>query len=134
MPLATRDDAAAVLTVDDAFFTALRTADTAALGDLLDPEFLLVDIASGGVASAEQFAALLGSGQLVVDELTPHHEEAVVRRFGTTAVVVGRTTMRLRLPDGQPLEVASRYTHVFAPDATGRWRLASAQGTQIATP
>jgi ketosteroid isomerase-like protein len=131
MPSITAEQRDSVLAADDAFFAALRTADTATLAGLLDPEFLLVDIASGGVVSGDQLAALLAAGQLVVEELTPFHDEAVVRGFGTTAIVVGRTAMRVRLADGGQVELASRYTHVFVPAEPGRWHLASAQGTRI---
>jgi len=35
---------------------------------------------------------------------------------------------------GTAFAAASRYTHVFVRDADARWRLASAQGTQIIEP
>ena len=53
-----------------------------------------------------------------------------MRIHGDTATVIGRTAMRLQLPDGAALDVQSRYTHVFE-RAGGAWQLASAQGTQI---
>lgn len=53
-----------------------------------------------------------------------------MRRYGEVAVVVGRTAMRGDL-GLEPFAAGSRYTHVFAREAAGAWRLVSAQGTRI---
>jgi hypothetical protein len=52
-----------------------------------------------------------------------------VRLYGTTAVITGRTQMRGQF-DQTPFGVHSRYTHVYV-EQQARWRLVTAQGTQI---
>jgi len=51
------------------------------------------------------------------------------RRYGSTAIVSGRTEMRLRFEQSSAT-VKSRYTHVYV-ETRGHWTLVSAQGTQI---
>jgi ketosteroid isomerase-like protein len=52
-----------------------------------------------------------------------------VRRYGSAAVVTGETNMRGRIADAA-WSAHSRYTHIYV-EQDGRWRLASARGTQI---
>ncbi|MFE2961071.1 hypothetical protein [Nocardia tengchongensis] len=60
--------------------------------------------------------------------------EAIVRHFGTTAIVVGRTAREFSLPDGTQIPASSRYTHVFVSDEAheAKWNLVSAHRTAIA--
>jgi hypothetical protein len=53
-----------------------------------------------------------------------------VRRYAGTAVVTGEPQMRGRAGD-LTWGAHSRYTHVYV-EQDGRWRLAAAQGKQIA--
>ncbi|HEY3502041.1 MAG TPA: nuclear transport factor 2 family protein [Actinocatenispora sp.] len=111
---------------DAAFFAALTAADVPALRDLLTPDFRIVDVFSGSVADRAAFLDALGAGLAFTDiDAT----EPVVRRYPSTAVVIGRTTMRGRFGT-EAFSVDSRYTHVYVADGD-RWRLASAQGTPV---
>jgi uncharacterized protein (TIGR02246 family) len=113
---------------DRRFFEALRGADTDALAGLLTDDFVLVDVLMGSEVSRPTLLEALAARKLtfdVVDVVTTR-----VRRYGDAAVVVGRTEMRGRAGD-TAWSARSRYTHVFVTQ-NGRWRLASAQGTQIA--
>ena len=52
-----------------------------------------------------------------------------VRIYRTTAVITGRTQMSGQLGE-TPFATENRYTHVYV-EEQGRWRLVTAQGTQI---
>ncbi|GIH20576.1 nuclear transport factor 2 family protein [Rugosimonospora africana] len=112
--------------VDAAFFAALVAGDVAALRALLTEDFLIVDVMSGAVTGRNGFLAALDGGELTFTAVEP--AEVVIREYGGTAVVVGRTAMRGSF-QGAEFAAASRYTHVYVDD--GGWRLASAQGTPI---
>jgi len=116
------------LSVDQRFFRALRMADTAVLVELLADDFILIDVLQGGEIPRGALIEAIRSALItfdVVDVL-----ESRVRRYGAVAVVTGRTRMGGRAGD-QPWSARSRYTHVFV-EQRGRWRMVSAQGTQIA--
>jgi len=113
---------------DDRFFAALLAADVAELDALLAEDFLLVDVVGGGVIDRGVFISTIGSGLVRFDAIAV--VERSTRRYGDTAVVVGRTQMAGAL-EGVPFEAASRYTHVFARGADRGWLLINAQGTRI---
>ena len=113
---------------DDAFFDALLAADTEALDQLLAQDFLIVDVARGGVTDRETFITAIGS--LLAEFAAIDVAQRTTRRHGDAAVIVGRTRMRGSIA-GERFSVDSRYTHVLVADG-GAWRLASAQGTRIA--
>jgi ketosteroid isomerase-like protein len=126
----TRTDAIAA--ADAALFEALLDRDLAALERILADDFLIVDVASGDVHSRGAFLDALEGGALTFDRIQAFPQEAVTRLAGAEiGIVVGRTEMAISAPDAAPIEVSSRYTHVFQRDG-GDWRLLSAQGTRIA--
>jgi ketosteroid isomerase-like protein len=114
---------------EDQFFEALLAAAAERLGELLADDFVIVDVMSGGVADRAAFIAALRD-RLVEFERVDLLER-VTRRYGDTAIMVGRTEMSGSF-GGAPFSAASRYTHVLVRGGDGRWRLASAQGTRIA--
>ncbi len=124
------DERAAVLDADRAFFDALLAADVVALERTLSPAFAIVDVAAGAVTERDAFVAMIGSGGARFDAIDTNSGDARVRVHHDMATVIGRTAMRLRLPDDSAVEAQSRYTHVFERAPTG-WQLASAQGTPI---
>jgi hypothetical protein len=71
--------------------------------------------------------AAIGSGQLKFEAIEP--ADSRVRIYQSAAVITGRTQMKGRFGE-TPFTVSSRYTHVFV-EQEGRWRLVSAQGSQI---
>ncbi|WP_028932528.1 YybH family protein [Pseudonocardia spinosispora] len=121
----------AILDTDRRFFDALLAADSAALDQVLAPEFLIVDVQAGGVTHRPEFLEFVVSGAVRFSRIESFPADAVVRVFGDTAVVVGRTAMELTMPDGTQVSAASRYTHVFVAERGHCWRLVSAQGTGI---
>ncbi|MEU9832054.1 nuclear transport factor 2 family protein [Streptosporangium sp. NPDC048047] len=128
---ATPGDRASLLDHDRRFFDALVAADTAELGDLLAGDFVIVAVNDGAVATAADLLGAMSSGDLRFPAVRSFPEEAVVRRVGDVGIVVGRTEMSFTGDDGTAFTAGSRYTHVFAADPAGGWRLVSAQGTEI---
>lgn len=128
--MTTDSETQALQSTDADFFKALVARDMAALERLVAEDFLLVDVASGSVHSRAELLGGIAEEALIFEEITPFHEEARIRLAGPdTGVIVGRTAMTFRGPDGRA-EVASRYTHVFARNGSG-WQLFSGQGTPI---
>jgi len=113
---------------DRAFFEALTKSDLPALEHLLVDDFVLVDVMSGGEIGKSALLDVISSGRLKFESI--QSADTRVRCYGSTGVVNGRTRMQMRFEDA-PAVVGSRYTHVFIQE-NGRWRMVSAQGTQIA--
>lgn len=130
MSIATDPRRADLLDADESFFAALLQGDRERLEEILGPDFVIVDVAEGGVADLDAFLAAVGSGVVTFVAIDRFPDEAVVRGYGDVGVVVGRTRMTFSLPDGSIFTGDSRYTHVFA-GTPGGWRLVSAQGTAI---
>jgi ketosteroid isomerase-like protein len=116
------------LAADAEFFKALIDADVAALEDLLDADFILVDVMGGSEVPKAALLGLVGSGQLKFDSIKP--ADTHVRIYGATGIVIGRTEMRMRF-EQSTFTTKSRYTHVYV-EERGHWRMVSAQGTPIA--
>jgi ketosteroid isomerase-like protein len=121
------DAETAVLAAEQTFFSSLLAADVATLDGLLADDFLIIDVMRGGLTAKAELLGAIGAGMVRFQEIEP--AEARVRLYGDTAVVTGRTHMRMRFGTDEA-EVRSRYTHVFARQS-GAWRFVSAQGTQI---
>jgi ketosteroid isomerase-like protein len=116
---------------EDQYFDALVAGDVERIEKLLAEEFLIVDIMSGRVVDRASFTAALRDGLVEFEGV--HLVERLTRRYGDTAIIVGRTEMSGSF-DGATFAAASRYTHVLLREPDGRWRLASAQGTRIDAP
>jgi hypothetical protein len=82
----------------------------------------------GSEVSKSSLIGAIESGQLKFEAIEPADRR--LRLYQTTAVVTGRTQMSVRLGETL-LAIRSRYTHVYV-EQEGGWRLAAAQGTQIA--
>lgn len=121
-------DEANVLATEQQFFRGLIEADKEALDRVLTDDFVLVDVIGGSEISKEALLTALAPGPLAFEAV--EQIEAHIRFYQTTAIVIGSTRMQGRFGDAQ-FAVHSRYTHVYV-EQDGRWRLASAQGTQIA--
>lgn len=113
---------------EDRFFAALLAGDGEALGRLLAPDFVLVDVLTGSEIPRDVLVDLVGGGQLVFESV--ERVNSRLRGYGDAAVVTGETRMAGRFGE-QRWTAHSRYTHVYVL-AAGGWLLASAQGTPIA--
>ena len=116
--------------MEEAFFAALLQGDGRALDEVLADDFVLVDVMTGSEVAKPALVELVGSRQLRFEQI--ERGEPRLRTYGSAAVVTGTTQMRGRFGD-QAWSAASRYTHVYV-EQGGRWRMVSAQGTQIAAP
>jgi ketosteroid isomerase-like protein len=116
---------------DDALFAALLAADGDWLEATLANDFVIIDVVGGSVIERGDFIAAIAGG--VVRFRAIDLIERMTRRYGDTAVIVGRTRMAGSV-EGVEFEAASRYTHVFARGAGGVWRVVNAQGTRIVDP
>ena len=115
-----------VLAAEDQRFAAMRHADTAALGRLLAPD-LTYTHTDGEQDTKDDFLRSLGSGALRYDSITP--EARQVRVFESTAIVTGRSAMRVE-SGGNPASFSIRYLAVYR-WAEGRWQLAAWQSTRV---
>ena len=115
------------LIADREFFKALTEGDHESLNRLLADEFVLIDVMRGAEVTKTLLVDALRSGQLKFESITV--VDAHFRRYGSTAIIIGQTEMRMRFEQAS-ITVKSRYTHVYA-EGEGRWRMVSAQGTQI---
>jgi hypothetical protein len=96
-----------VLAADRDFFTALVGGDEQALDSVLADDFVLVGVNDGMVVPRAVLMPLVGQGQLQFDAIEPDRSEVLVRRYGMTAIVVGRTEMRGSYA-GAPFSARSR--------------------------
>ena len=110
------------------FFSALTSADLNTLDNLLARDFLVIDVMSGSEVTKADFMDVLRTGMLKFEVIDAREQR--VRLYETTAVVTGRTQMNGQF-HGERFTLNTRYTHVYV-EHHGRWKLVSAQGTQIA--
>src|ERR1051325_8630605 len=109
--------------VERSFFAALMEANHETLDQLLAEDFLLIDVMTGSEVPKSALLETIKARHLRFDEITP--KDCLVRRYGKTAVITGRTEMKGTF-DGGPFQASSRYTHVFVEQSEG-WRMVSAQ-------
>jgi hypothetical protein len=87
-------DTSGALTADREFFKALTDGNREALKRPLADDFILIEVMRGAEVPKTALVELVGSGQLKFESITPAdvHE----RRYGSAAIITGRTEMRLR--------------------------------------
>ena len=116
------------LATDQQFFDALVQRNIESLDGILADDFILIDVMSGSEFTKGALLAAFQTGQVTFESIKP--AGVVARRYQSTAVITGRTEISGRVEES-PFTIRSRYAHVYIEQA-GRWRLVSAQGTQIA--
>ena len=117
-----------VLGAEDRFFTALSKGHGEALGSVLAPECLLIDVLTGSDVRRSALGEVVRSGRLVFESIGRLGIET--RLYGDVAVTTGKTYLVGDF-DGQAFRVRSRYTHVYVRGRDG-YRLVNAQGTPVA--
>ena len=113
--------------VEQEFFKALIEADQEALDKLLADDFSLIDVMTGSEVSKAKLLDIVVARGFRFEEI--NRIDFRVRVYGTVAVITGQTEI-IGGSNGRRFEVDSRYTHVFE-EQLGRWRMVTAQGTQI---
>jgi ketosteroid isomerase-like protein len=118
------------LAAEHRFFRALVACDIDELDRVMADDCVMIDLMRGDETPKAALLEGLASGQARFEAIEP--VEVHVRRYGATAVVTGRTEMRVRIGE-TPFSASSRYTHVYV-EQQGRWRMVAAQGTRIVAP
>lgn len=121
------DNESRVRAAEAEFFSALLSADVAALDEVLADDFTLVGL-NGALITKSDLRGAIAARILVFERIDP--VSADVRFYQHIAVVTGQTRMAGQF-GGNPFTADSRYTHVFDGRNT-RCRLVAAQGTPIA--
>jgi len=114
--------------VERKFFAALLDANVEALDQILTDDFILIDVMSGSEVPKSILLDLIGSKQLKFKRI--ELIDSRIRSYRAAAVITGSTLMSGTFGEGS-FNISSRYTHVYI-EQEGQWRMASAQGTQIA--
>jgi len=118
-----------VLATEDQRFAAMVHADTGTLAHLLGPD-LTYTHTDGAENTRAEFLRLLASGALRYVSIAPEARE--VRVFGSSAVVTGRSAMRVEA-EGQAHAFRIRYLAVYRHGARG-WELIAWQSTRLTPP
>jgi len=121
-PSATAEEA--IRNAHTAWFDALLSEDTAALERLLADDVTLA-FPGGNLMPRSEFLSYLKAGELYYD--TAEHEDSLVRVYGTTGVVTGRSNLAYRFKASAGFE-RLRYTAVYV-DTDGQRRLVAWHST-----
>src|SRR5215471_5172255 len=87
-------DVSGALAADREFFKALTEANHESLNRLLADDFILTDVMRGTEVTKTLLVDLVKSVQLKFESITSSGAHA--RRYGSTAIIIGQTEMRLR--------------------------------------
>ncbi|MDQ6827199.1 MAG: nuclear transport factor 2 family protein [Candidatus Eremiobacteraeota bacterium] len=117
------------LAADERFFNALISGDIPSLEALLSDDFVIVDVMSGTPTPKGTLIDGIRVGVLTFAAVERDANEAHVRIYGDTGIIINQTVLRGALFD-KPFQTRSRYTHVFV-RKEGVWHMVSAQGTPI---
>jgi uncharacterized protein DUF4440 len=129
-PASLTPDERALLTLEDAVMTAIRSRDAVALGALVTDDFVLLG-SDGSQTPREAFlrGAVAIPGEIL--ELSAEHLRA--RVVAGVGVLTGLQRARVRLPTGVELEDVSFFTDVCVRTGTG-WRMALAHSGEAVSP
>ena len=116
--------------VEEQWRQAILHADVAALGALLDDDYMAVT-ASGMLKSKEQTLEALRTGKLRVTSMDLFDRR--VRFYGKTALVTGRIEAAGSTNEGD-MSGNYRYTQVFVRNEHGDWKIASFEINRIREP
>ena len=114
----------AIRKTHNAWFDALLAEDAGAL-DLLFVDDITLAFPDGSLMPRAEFLSYLKSGELFYD--TAEHEDVLVRVYGTTGVVTGRSNLAYRFKGDAGFE-RLRYTAVYARTEV-RWRMVAWHST-----
>jgi ketosteroid isomerase-like protein len=106
---------------------ALMKSNTAEMEKLLADDYLAIT-ASGTLQTRDEALASLRSGQTHIATL--NISDRKVRFYGTTALVTSLAEVQGTTAEGD-LSGSYRYTHVYARDAQGAWKIVSFEASKI---
>jgi ketosteroid isomerase-like protein len=116
--------------LEDSWRNAVMKSDAAQMEKLLADDYMAIT-ASGTLQTKAEALAGLHSGQTHITTLDISDRK--VRFYGTTALVTSLAEVQGTTADGD-LSGNYRYTHVYARDAQGTWKIVSFEASRIREP
>jgi ketosteroid isomerase-like protein len=113
--------------LEDQWRQAVLKSNTTAMQSLLADDFLGIT-ASGTLQTKQQMVDNLRAGRVHFSTLALSDRK--VRFYGTTALVTSLAEVQGTAADGA-LSGSYRYTHVYARDAHGVWKIVSFEASRI---
>ncbi|HTB98283.1 MAG TPA: nuclear transport factor 2 family protein [Terracidiphilus sp.] len=113
--------------LEDQWRESILTRNVAAADRLLSEDFMAIT-ANGMLQSKEETMANLRNGQVQFKSIDITDRK--VRFYGMTAIVTSRAAVEGAGPNGD-FSGNYRYTHVYARDAKGVWRIVSFEASRI---
>jgi ketosteroid isomerase-like protein len=113
--------------LEDQWRQAVLKSNTTAMQSLLADDFLGIT-ASGTLQTKQQMVDNLRAGRVHFSTLALSDRK--VRFYGTTALVTSLAEVKGTAADGE-LSGSYRYTHVYARDAHGAWKIVSFEASRI---
>jgi ketosteroid isomerase-like protein len=113
--------------LEDQWHQAVLKSNIPVMQSLLAEDFLGIT-ASGTLQTKQQMIDNIRAGRVHFSILSISDRK--VRFYGTTALVTSLAEVQGTAPDGQ-LSGSYRYTHVYARDAHGAWKIVSFEASRI---
>jgi len=116
--------------LEETWRNAVLTGNIAVMGDLLADDYISIS-ASGTLQTKEDVLARLRNGRRRITSI--ELSDSKVRFYGTTALVTSLARVTGLNSEGEALG-DFRYTHVYARDAQGKWKMVSSEASRIRQP
>jgi ketosteroid isomerase-like protein len=116
--------------LEESWRNAVLQADATTLGSLLADDYMAIT-PSGTLLSKEQTLASLRSGTTHFTSIEVSDRK--VRFYGTTALLTSRAEISGSIA-GEEISGSFRYTHVYARDKQGAWKMVSFEASRIREP
>ncbi|MGA3346504.1 MAG: nuclear transport factor 2 family protein [Terracidiphilus sp.] len=116
--------------LEEAWRNAMLKSDAAALDALLAEDYMAIT-PSGTLQSKEEALASLRSGGMHLNSVTLSDRK--MRFYGTTALVTSKAEVS-GTTTGRDISGAFRYTHVYARNKQGAWKIVSFEANRIREP
>ena len=116
--------------LEEMWRNAVLKADAATLDSLLSDDYMAIT-PNGTLLSKEQTLASLRSGTTHFTAIEVSDRK--VRFYGTTALLTSRAEGSGKI-DGEEISGSFRYTHVYARDKQGAWKIVSFEASRIREP
>ncbi len=113
--------------IEDAWRTAVLKANTSAMEALLADDYMAIT-AAGTLETKEKALANLRAGLTHFTSID--FSERKLRFYGTTALVTSRAEVN-GVAANRDISGAYRYTHVYARDGQGKWKIVSFEASRI---
>jgi ketosteroid isomerase-like protein len=116
--------------LEEAWRNAMLKSDAAALDSLLAEDYMAIT-PSGTLQSKEEALASMRSGEIHLTAITLSDRK--MRFYGSTALVTSRAEVS-GTTTGRDISGAFRYTHVYARNKQGAWKIVSFEANRIREP